>query len=89
MNKRKITNSTLYSKRISKPIKISKLQEDAYWEIKKREREEKFANDFYQENKYRLIPAIVITTIIAYPFIKIYDVYKYCKNKNWCKINPE
>ncbi len=86
MNKRKITNSKLYSNR---PIKVSKAQEDAYWENRKCERDEKFVNDYYQENKYKLIPVLIIVTIIVYPCIKIYDAYKYCKNKSWCKINPE
>ncbi len=87
MIKRKIKNSKSSSKR--KVIKISKAEESAYWENRKRERDEKFVNDYYQENKYKLIPALIIVSMIAYPCIKIYDVYKYCKNKNWCKINPE
>ena len=72
-----------------RPKKISKAQEDAYWENRKRERDEKFVNDYYQENKYKIIPAIIIVSIIAYPCIKIYDIYKYCTNKNKSKINPE
>lgn len=75
---------------LNRPVKVSKAQEDAYWKNRKRERDEKFVNDFYQENKYKLIPLLIIVTVITYPFIKIGEVYKYCKDKSCCtKVNPE
>jgi hypothetical protein len=91
MIKRKLTKH--YSSNeyyLNKPVKVSKAQEDAYWENRKREREEKFVNDYYQENKYKLIPMLIIVTMFAYPIIKIGEVYQYCKNKiSSNKINPE
>ncbi len=91
MIKRKIRNTNgSYRSYLNKPVKVSKSQEDAYWESKKREREEQFVNDYYQENKYKLIPVLFIVTIIAYPIIKIGEAYKYCKNKACCnKVEPE
>jgi hypothetical protein len=91
MIKRKLTKHyTSNEYYLNKPVKVSKAQEDAYWENRKRERDEKYVNDYYQENKYKLIPAIIIVTIIAYPFIKIGEAYQYCKNKSWCnKVTPE
>lgn len=69
---------------------INKTQENAYWEKRSNEFKERKINDYYQENKYTLIPLIIILTIISYPFIKIGEVYKYCKNKSCCnKVNPE
>lgn len=91
MVKRKLTkhyNSNEYY--LNKPVKVSKTQEDAYWENRKRERDEKFVNDFYQENKYKLIPMLIIVTVIVYPIIKIGEAYQYCINKACCnKVNPE
>lgn len=73
-----------------RPKKVSKAQEDAYYESRKRERDQKFVNDYYQENKYKLVPVLLIVTIFAYPIIKIGEVYKYCKNKIYSnKINPQ
>ncbi len=74
-----------------RPKKISKAQEDAYWENRKRERDEKFVNDFYQENKYKLIPVLIIFTMITYPFIKVKEVYDFCKNKKLDskKVHPQ
>lgn len=89
--KRKIKNTNgSYRSYLNKPVKVSKAQEQAYWESRKREREEKFVNDYYQENKYKLIPVLFIVTIIAYPIIKIGEAYQYCKNKVCTnKITPE
>lgn len=85
MNKRKVNNysNDNYSNDyyLNKPVKVSKAQEDAYWKNRKRERDEKFVNDYYEENKYILIPTLIITIIISYPFIKIGEIYEYCKDK--------
>ncbi len=73
-----------------RPKKVSKAQEDAYYESRKRERDEKFVNDYYQENKYKLVPVLLIAVVISYPFVKIGELYKYCKNRScYNKINPE
>ena len=82
MSKRKLTKH--YSSNeyyLNKRIKVSKVQEDAYWENIKNERQGRFVNDYYQENKYRFIPALIIITMVSYPFIKIGEVYQYCKKK--------
>ncbi len=90
MSVRKVTNSQLYlnsKDNIRKPIKVSKAQEDAFYESIKRERIERNANQFYEDKKYTLIPAIVIVGIISLPFIAIEKIYNYCRNKKI--VHPE
>lgn len=79
---------TPHSKRRGVNRVVSKDQEDAYWESRKRERDEKFVNDYYQENKYKLVPVLLIAVIISYPFVKIGEIYKYC-TKSCSQIHPE
>ncbi len=74
-----------------RPKKVSKSQEDAYYESRKREREEKYINNYYEEKKSTLIPLIMIVTFLSYPFIKIGEIYEYCINNSSSsnKIKPE
>ncbi len=70
-----------------RPKKISKAQEEAFYESIKQERIERNINTFYEEKKYTLIPTIIIVSIIASPFIAIQKLYDYCKNKK--TVHPE
>ncbi len=88
MNKRKINNyDDKKSSYATKQIKVTKSQEDKFYESIKQERIERNVNQYYEESKFRLIPVIIIGTILASPFIVIQNLYNFCKNKKI--IHPE
>ncbi len=72
-----------------KQRKINKAQETAYWENRRREREEDFVNSYWEENKYKLVPAIIFVILISSPFIAVKKTYDYLKKHNCCSVHPE
>jgi hypothetical protein len=69
--------------------RVSRAEEIAYYDTIQKEYKERKINTYYEENKYKLMPIIIIGLIITSPFIASKYIYNYCKNKDCCMIYPE
>ncbi len=72
-----------------RPKKISKSQEDEYWEKRTNELRERKINAYYEDNKYKLTFVIIFTSIISSPFIAIKGAYNYIRKAKNTSIHPE
>ncbi len=72
-----------------RPKRVSKEQEDEYWEKRTNECKERKINNYYENNKYKLTFVIIVTSIISSPFIAIKGIYDYIREFKNNSIHPE
>ena len=74
---------------LKRKLTCKRAEEIAYYDTIQKECKERKINTYYEENKYKLMPIIIIGLIITSPFIASKYIYNYCKNKDCCIIYPE